>query len=110
MERPQYLIDTNAVIDYFGQHMPAKGLEFMDAVFDQIPNVSVVTKIEVLVFTMPDEHYQLLINFMNDTIIFDLNKDVVDASIGVRKRHKLNYYEQDVYRFGLSRLKVCSGA
>ncbi len=54
MEQPQCLIDTNAVIDYLGSRLPASGMDFMNKVIDAVPNVSVVTKIEVLGFNAPD--------------------------------------------------------
>lgn len=88
MERPQYLIDTNAVIDYLGKNLPASGMDFMNSIIDAIPNVSVVTKIEVLGFNAPDEHYQILTSFMSDATIFDLTSNIVDASILIRKKHK----------------------
>jgi predicted nucleic acid-binding protein len=87
MER-QYLIDTNAVIDYLGEKLPASGMEFMNGVIDAVPMVSVVTKIEVLGFNAPAEHYQLLKDFMDDATLFALNDEVIDASIEVRKNHK----------------------
>jgi predicted nucleic acid-binding protein len=87
MER-QYLIDTNAVIDYLGEKLPASGMEFMNGVIDAVPMVSVVTKIEVLGFNAHAEHYQLLKDFMDDATLFALNDEVIDASIEVRKNHK----------------------
>jgi hypothetical protein len=48
MEQPQYLIDSNAVIDYLGNKLPLRGMDFMNDVVDAIPNFSVVTKIEGL--------------------------------------------------------------
>ncbi len=72
MEQPQYLIDTNVVIDYLGQKMPLLGMNFMNTIIDAIPNVSVVTKIEVLGFNTPDQHYQLLTQFMEDATVLDL--------------------------------------
>ena len=54
MEQPQYLIDTNVVIDYLGLKLPVSGINFMNTIIDNIPNVSVVTKIEVLGFKTPD--------------------------------------------------------
>jgi hypothetical protein len=78
MEQSQYLIDTNIVIDYLGKNLSKKGMKFMNIVIDAIPNVSVVTKIEVLGFNAPDEHYQMLTNFMNDATIFDLTDKIVD--------------------------------
>jgi len=78
MEQSKYLIDTNVVIDYLGRNLPVNGMLFMDSIIDAIPNVSVVTKIEVLGFNAPDEHYNLLSDFMNDATIYDLSDDVVN--------------------------------
>jgi predicted nucleic acid-binding protein len=88
MEQPQYLIDTNAVIDYLGNKLPASGMDFMNTVIDAVPNISVVTKIEVLGFNAPEQHYQLLTNFINDATVLDLSNNVVEASIDIRKKHK----------------------
>jgi hypothetical protein len=62
MEQPRYLIDTNAVIDYLSSKLSASGMDFMNTIIDLAPNVSVVTKIEVLSFNAPEQHYQLLTN------------------------------------------------
>lgn len=43
MEQSQYLINTNAVIDYLGSKLPATGMDFMNGVIDAVPNISVVT-------------------------------------------------------------------
>lgn len=88
MEQPQYLIDTNAVIDYLGKKLSVSAMDFMNSVIDAAPNVSVITKIEVLGFNALDEHYQLLVNFMNDVAVLDLTGPVVDASIDIRKKYK----------------------
>jgi predicted nucleic acid-binding protein len=88
MEQPQYLIDTNVVIDYLGQKIPLSGMKFMNTIIDNIPNVSVITKIEVLGFNAPAEHYQLLTDFMNDATVIQLTNKVVDASIEIRKNYK----------------------
>jgi predicted nucleic acid-binding protein len=88
MEQQQYLIDTNAVIDYLGEKLPASAMAFMNGVIDDIPLVSVITKIEVLGFNAPAEHYQLLKDFMNDATLFGLTDEIIDASIEVRKNHK----------------------
>jgi len=57
MEEPQYLIDTNSVIDYLGKKLPAVGMNFMNNVINGVPNVSVIAKIELLSFNAQDEHY-----------------------------------------------------
>lgn len=63
-------------------------MDYMNSIIDAVPNVSVITKIEVLGFNAPEEHSQLLVNFMNDATVLDLTSNVVDASIDVRKKHK----------------------
>lgn len=88
MEQSQYLIDTNAVIDYLSQKLPLTGMEFMNKIIDKVPNISVISKIEVLGFNAPEQHYQLLANFMHDATILDLTNSVVDVSIDIRKKYK----------------------
>ena len=61
----------------------------MNSLIDSIPNVSVVTKIEVLGFNAAGEYYSLLSDFMNDAVIFDLSEEVVNHSISLRKRYKI---------------------
>lgn len=56
MEQTQYLIDTNAVIDYLGNKLLISGMDFMNTIIDAVPNVSVVTKIEVLGFNAPEHN------------------------------------------------------
>ncbi len=88
MEQQQYLIDTNVVIDYLGKILPAAGMDFMDGVIDAGPNLSVVTKIEMLGFNAPPEHYQLLSNFIKDATVIDLTNNIVDSTIDIRKKYK----------------------
>ena len=88
MEQPQYLIDTNAVIDYLGNKLPTSGMDFMNTVIDAVPNVSVDTKIEVLGFNTPKQHYKTLSDFINDATVLDLTNNVVEASIEIRKKHR----------------------
>lgn len=88
MEQPQYLIDSNAVIDYLGKKLTTNGMDYMNRVIDAVPIVSVITKIEVLGFNAPDEHYQLLTNFMDDATVLDLTNNVINLSIDIRKQNK----------------------
>lgn len=88
MDLIQYLIDSNAVIDYLGKKLPVSGMAFMDGIIDCIPTISVITKIEILSFNAPDEHYTLLTDFMNDAMVLDLTADIVSKTIAIRKAHK----------------------
>jgi hypothetical protein len=53
MEQEQFIIDTNSVIDYLGNKLPKTGMNFMNGVIDEVPLISVITKIEVLGFSAP---------------------------------------------------------
>ncbi|MFZ4582215.1 MAG: type II toxin-antitoxin system VapC family toxin [Paludibacter sp.] len=88
MEQQNYLIDTNVVIDYLGNKLTYKGMQFMNAVIDAVPNISVITKIEVLGFNISEEQYQILTDFMDDAIVFELTEEVADLCIGLRKKYK----------------------
>ncbi len=88
MAQSKYLIDTNVVIDYLGQKLPDSGMRFVGTVIDTVSNVSVITKIEVLGFNAPNEHYQTLNDFMNDSTIWHLVDKIIEVSIEVRKKYK----------------------
>ena len=88
MEQSQYLIDTNTIIDYLSQKLPSAGMEFLNQIIDNVPNVSVISKIEVLGFITTTANYQILSNFFNDATILDLTGPVVDVCIGLRKKYK----------------------
>jgi len=81
-------MDTNAVIDYLGSKIPVSGMDFMNAVVDAFPNVSVGTKIELLGFNAPEDHYNTLTQFINDATVLDLTHPVVEATIEIRKKRK----------------------
>ena len=84
----QYLIDSNTVIDYLSGKMPEKGMSFMNQVINDIPNISVITKIEVLGYKTSTEAYQLLSDFVGDSIVLGLSDDIVEQTIEIRKEFK----------------------
>lgn len=89
MDTRQFLMDTGVLLDYLSERLPEAGMDFMDEVIDAIPNVSVITKIEALSLHLPDEHYQLILDFMADAIVLDLSPNVVKNCIIICKTHKM---------------------
>ena len=89
MEQPEYLIDTNAIIDYLGRKLPSSGMDFLDVTIDSKPNVSVITKLEILGFNAPETHYQILVDFINDVNILELTDATIDICIELRKKYKI---------------------
>ena len=88
MERIQYLIDTNVAIDYLGKKLPVAGMNLMNHIVNNLPTVSVITKIEVLGFKAPDPYDQMFTNFIQDVIVLNLTDDVVLTSINIRRSNK----------------------
>lgn len=88
MEQTQYLIDSNSIIDYLGKKLRPAGMEFMNQIIDNVPNVSVISKIEVLGFNTTDQHYKLLSDFMNDATVLNLTEPIVEICIDLRKKNK----------------------
>jgi|SRR5690606_7216929 len=64
-------------------------MAFLNIIVDEIPNVSVITKIEVLRFNAPEKAYKVLSDFMETSLIFDLSNDVVNKTILLGKNHKI---------------------
>lgn len=85
----QYLIDSNAVIDYLSGKLHKNGMSFMNQVINDIPNLSVITKIEVLGYKTTPKAYRLLTRFVEDSLVFELSDDVVKQTIKIRKEHKI---------------------
>lgn len=87
MER--YLIDTNVISDYFSATLPENGLQFMDTVMDAIPNLSVITKIELLCWKTNFHLEEKIKDFVTDSRIFDISPQVIDYCVNVRKSKKI---------------------
>ena len=70
MER--YLIDTNVVSDYLSASFPIAGMELMDKAIDAIPNISIITQIELLCWNTDDIATQNVKDFIADSIVLDI--------------------------------------
>lgn len=85
-----FLIDTNAVIDYLNAAFPAAGMDFMNRLINQIPHLSVITRIELLSFqTDNTDDYRLLEEFISAAIIYNLEEPIITLTIEIRKQIKI---------------------
>jgi len=85
----QYLIDTNVVSDYFLASMPANGLRFMDDVIDAVPNLSIISQIELLCWKTDAAMEQQIRNFIADSIIFNITSNVIAHCVDIRRNKKM---------------------
>ncbi len=85
-----YLLDTNAVINYLDASLPFAGMQLLNTVVDDEPIISVVTKIETLGFNFKVVEEEAIIEtFINGSTILDLNNDIVNKTIAIRKSKKI---------------------
>ena len=103
MEQPQYLLDTNAIIDFLGDKFSPAARDFMAGIIDNVPNLSVITKIEVLGYNAPEKESVLLNDFMNDAMVLDLGADIVSITIDIRKRYKIKLPDAIIAATAMSR-------
>ncbi|MEZ0540589.1 type II toxin-antitoxin system VapC family toxin [Fibrella arboris] len=82
----KFLIDTNAIIDFSENKLPASGKAFLSEILDSEPCISVVTKIELLGFAGIG---QPIIDFVNESLVIGLTDEVVEQTIALRKKHKI---------------------
>lgn len=84
-----FLIDTNTVIDYFNDILPAGGTDFMDELVEGSPQISVITEIETLGFNGSPAEMTLVSEFVKIANVLELNRATVNQTILLRKSHKI---------------------
>ena len=85
----QYLIDTNAVSDYFSASFPIDGMLKMDAAIDAVPNISVITQIELICWNTDKVTMQNVQNFITDSAILNITPDVIVECVNLRNSKKI---------------------
>ena len=86
----QYLIDNNAISNYFSGLFSVKGMVFMAQVIDQTPTISVITQIEALSWVSPDgSKEQVVKSFINDATVLALAPAVVNQCVSIRRNRKI---------------------
>ena len=85
----KFLLDSNAVIDFLGAKYPMEGMNLINTAVDDIPNISIISKIEVLSYKASEIEYELLLSFCKDALVIELNDEVVNKTIDLRILYKL---------------------
>ena len=85
---PQYLIDTNVVIDFFNGRLPVNGQRLLTAI---APAISVITHIELFskARLSPAEIAQMQ-RFVQAATVYDtVTADIVAQTIALRVQHRI---------------------
>jgi predicted nucleic acid-binding protein len=83
----KYLIDTNTVIDYLDNKLPATGANMLDA---EELDISVITRMELLAWpNIKSEQISILNQFINSVVVWGLDEPVILKGIEVRKEYHI---------------------
>ena len=86
----RYLIDTSVAIKYLNESFSENALQWLDSVLDQECNLSVITKMELLVWQTEDEdEMRALTSFVDSSQILHLSDSIVDRTVEVRKKSRV---------------------
>lgn len=87
----KYLWDTNTAIYFLQQQFSLQAEKFIDDILRQSgPTISVITEIELLCWANPsDKDLVVLHTFINDSLVFELEKDIKLKTIELRKSSKI---------------------
>lgn len=82
-------MDTNVVSDYFSASFSVAGMALMDTAIDAVPNISVITQIELLCWNTDEATTQNVQNFIADSVVLDISTEVIAQCVALRKGKKI---------------------
>lgn len=85
----QYLIDTNVVSDYLSASFDPTGMMFMDKVINAVPNISIISQIELLCWNTDEVTTLSLKEFIADCNVLNISSEVIAQCILIRKGKKI---------------------
>jgi predicted nucleic acid-binding protein len=85
----KYILDSNVIIGYLAGQIPSSGMEIVSEIISNIPNISVISQIEVLRFNDTPENEAVLEEFVNISKIYPLSNNVVERTIKLCKQIKI---------------------
>lgn len=83
----QYLIDSNAVTDFLSGKFSENGMSFLGKIIDLTPNISVITRIEILSFIT--QNSRLLNKFVEISNVIALDEEIIQKTIALRRSRKI---------------------
>jgi predicted nucleic acid-binding protein len=85
----QYLIDTNIVSDYLSASFSTEAITLLDNAIDAIPNLSIITQIELLCWKIDNDIENKVKNFIADSIVLDISPEVISKCVSIRRDKKI---------------------
>lgn len=82
----RYLIDSNVLIGYIGKLLPLVAHTTVTTIIDEEFNISFINKIEVPAHSSADS---TLRDFIELAAMYDINNDIIEQTIDLRKNFKI---------------------
>jgi hypothetical protein len=88
----QYLIDNNVISNYLSNQFSTNGMAFIADVFDETPNIFVITEIEALPWINPGKDKENIIReFILDANVLPLSQAIVYQCVVIKEVEKLKH-------------------
>ena len=99
-----FLMDSNLVIDYFGNNLTGNAVSFID----NLPAViSVITRIEILGwYNATPEQLSKLQNFVQQSLVYQLTETIIQKTILLRQAHRIKLPDAIVAATALTKNKT----
>ena len=85
----QYLIDTNVISGYLSSALSEKSMLFIDGIIDLVPNLSVITQIELLSWNASEEIEKKVEDFIVDSNVLNISPEIIKHCASLRKKRKI---------------------
>jgi predicted nucleic acid-binding protein len=86
----RYLIDTNVIANYTSEKFSEKAMLFLSEVINDIPCISVITKIEALSWRSSIRQEEIMImSFVDFSNVMALSDRIVDECIAIRRNCRM---------------------
>ncbi|WP_341793108.1 MULTISPECIES: type II toxin-antitoxin system VapC family toxin [unclassified Rickettsia] len=84
MEKMKAVFDTNILIDYLLGKLPASN----ELKQYKNPQISIITKMEILVGTSEDTE-EITKKFLDNFTVISLNEEIAEIAVAIRKEYKI---------------------
>lgn len=87
---PPYLIDTNIIIDYFENRLPANSIIWLEQkIDDDTCSISIINRIELFSFKAPLEDQAKLLDFTDRCSLIRLTDEIAEQTALIRQSIKI---------------------
>jgi predicted nucleic acid-binding protein len=84
----EYLIDTNILIYEFQDSFPSECVEFIDKIFDESFNISIISEIEFLGWNgFSKKDLQDADDFLDFACVYPLNSEIKNLAIKIKQKY-----------------------